>query len=305
MSYARLSKRPLLFRSFTGLALSEFDVISKEIESKYDEHERRRLYNRKRERDVGAGRPFKLKVRERFLMLLVYYRLYITYTLSGFLFDLDQSNICRDISMLEPLTKRCVPLPKKLYKRTRRARTIDEVEEYFPGFKAFIDSSEQEIPRPKNKRKRKSYYSGKKKKHTVKTQYMVNSEGLVLHKTEHKKGRKHDYDVYKHNHPLTPPQVENVFDLGYMGVKNDYPTVKSVLPFRKRRKSELSKEEMRQNRKHSKLRIIVEHTVSRIKKFGIMGTKFRNKLGRYDHASDIVSGLVNFRIMRTNGGMLL
>jgi hypothetical protein len=82
-------------------------------------------------------------------------------------------------------------LPKKLYKRTRRLRTIDEVEEeYFPGFKAFIDSSEQEIPRPKNKRKRKSYYSGKKKKHTVKTQHMVNSEGLILHKTKHKKGRK-------------------------------------------------------------------------------------------------------------------
>jgi hypothetical protein len=36
---------------------------------------------------VGAGRPFKLKVKERFLMmLLVYYRLYITYTLSEFLF---------------------------------------------------------------------------------------------------------------------------------------------------------------------------------------------------------------------------
>ena len=61
----------------------------------------------------------------------------------------------------------------------------------------------------------------------------------------------------------------------------------------------------RHNRKHSKLRVIVEHTVSRIKKFGIMGTKFRNRLGRYDHASDIVSGLVNFRIIRTNGRMLL
>ena len=95
--------------------------------------------------------------------------------------------------MLEPLIKLlCVPLPKKLYKRTRRrARTIDEVEEeYFPGFKAFVDSTEQEIPRPKNKKRRKSYYSGKKKKHTVKTQYMVNSEGLILHKTGHKRGRK-------------------------------------------------------------------------------------------------------------------
>ena len=42
-----------------------------------------------RKRDSGAGgRPFKLDVKDRFLMLLVYYRLYITYTLSGFLFDL-------------------------------------------------------------------------------------------------------------------------------------------------------------------------------------------------------------------------
>ncbi len=280
--------------------------IYTEIESRYNEHERKRLSRTKRERKVGAGRPFKLKVRERFLMLLVYYRLYITYTLSGFLFNLDQSNVCRDISIIEPLVKLCIPLPKKLYKRTRRLRTIDEVEEYFPGFKAFIDSSEQEIPRPKNKRRRKSYYSGKRKKHTVKIQYMVNSEGLILHKTEHKKGRKHDYDIFKNKHPTTPLQVENVFDLGYMGVQNDFPTVKSVLPFRKKRKSELSDGEKRHNRKHSKLRVIVEHTVSRIKKFGIMGTKFRNKLGRYDHASDIVSGLVNFRIMmRTNGGMPL
>ena len=197
-------------------------------------------------------------------------------------------------------------MPKKLYKRTRRSRTIDEVEEeYFPGFKAFIDSSEQEIPRPKNKRKRKSYYSGKKKKHTVKTQYMVNSEGTILHKTDHKRGRMHDYEIFKNKHPITPLQVENVFDLGYMGVQNDFPTVKSVLPFRKKRKKgELSNEEKKHNGKHSKIRVIVEHTVSRIKKFGIMGTKFRNKLGRYDHASDIVSGLVNFRIMRTNDTFL-
>jgi hypothetical protein len=57
MSYARLSRRPLLFKSFTGLEITEFDIISKGIESKYCEHERKRLSNRKRKRDVGAGRP--------------------------------------------------------------------------------------------------------------------------------------------------------------------------------------------------------------------------------------------------------
>ena len=134
---------------------------------------------------------------------------------------------------------------------------------------------------------------------------MVNSEGLILHKTGHDRGRIHDYEIFKNKHPTTPLQVKSVLDLGYLGVQNDFPTVKSVLPFRKKRKKgELSNEEKKYNRKHSKLRVIIEHTVSRIKKFGIMGTKFRNKLGRYDRASDIVSGLINFRIMQNNRTLL-
>jgi hypothetical protein len=302
MSYTRLSKKPRLFRSFTGLEIFEFDTICREIELRYQEYEKKRLSKKRRIRNIGAGRPFDLKVRDRFVMLLVYYKLYITYTLSGFLFNLDQSNVCRDISILEPLIERCIPLPKKLYRRTRRLRTIGEVEEYFPGFKAFVDSTEQEIPRPKNKKKRKNYYSGKKKKHTVKNQYMVNNQGLILHKTRHKKGKKHDYGVYKHSHPVTPSQVESVVvDLGYLGIQKDFPTVKSVLPYRKKRKSELSMEERRYNKKHAKLRIVVEHTICRIKKFGIIGSKFRNRLRRYDVISNIVSGLINFRIMRSNG----
>jgi hypothetical protein len=45
---------------------------------------------------------------------------------------------------------------------------------------------------------------------------MVNNHGYILHKTDHKKGRRHDYDVYKKNHPITPKQVLNVVDLGYL-----------------------------------------------------------------------------------------
>ena len=198
LNYAHLSKKPRQFRSFTGLEVGEFDSIYREIESKYEEHEIRRLSRkRKRERNVGAGRPFKLKLKDRLLMLLVYYRLYTTYTLAGYLFGLDQSNVCRDIKILEPLVRKCLPLPEKLYRKARRRlRTIEEVEQHSPGFKAFIEATEQEIPRPDNRRKRKSYYSGKKKKkHTVKKEVMVNKLGLILHQTGHEKGRKHDYAV--------------------------------------------------------------------------------------------------------------
>jgi hypothetical protein len=92
---------------------------------------------------MGAGRPFKLDVKNRFLMLLIYYRLYINYTLAGFLFDLDQSNICRDIQKIEGLVRQCVAIPQKIYKITKRLKTPEEeVEKYFPGFLAFIDCTE-------------------------------------------------------------------------------------------------------------------------------------------------------------------
>ena len=117
-----------------------------------------------REREIGAGRPFKLDIKDRFLMLLVYYRLYITYTLAGFLFDLDQSNICRNIQKIESLIRKCIPIPQKIYKITKRLKTPEEVEKYFPGFLAFIDSTEQQIPRPKIRKEDARYTIQAKRK---------------------------------------------------------------------------------------------------------------------------------------------
>ena len=133
--------------------MQEFDSIyNKKISKRYSKYELHRLSSK---RKAGAvGRSFKLDVKNRSLMLLVYYRLYITYTLAGFLFDLDQSNICRDIQKIEPLIRNCLPMPQKLYNITKRLKTPHEVEQYFPGFLSFIDSTEQQIPRPTdNKRK--------------------------------------------------------------------------------------------------------------------------------------------------------
>ncbi|MER5174576.1 MAG: transposase family protein [Candidatus Nitrosocosmicus sp.] len=147
LSYDRLSKKPLLFKSFTGLKIKEFDnIYDKEITKRYEEYEIKRLSTKSkdREREIGAGRHFKLDINDRFLMPLVYYRFYITYTLAGFLFDLDQSNICRDIQKIEPLIRKCVPIPQKLYNITKRLKTPEEeVEKYFPGFLSFTDSTEQ------------------------------------------------------------------------------------------------------------------------------------------------------------------
>ncbi len=111
--------------------MQEFDdIYNKEIVKRYDKYELQHLsFKRKyQKRKFGAGgRYFKLNLKDRFLMLLVYYHLYITYTLAGFLFDLDQSNICRDIQKIERLIRQCVPIPQKIYNITKRLK-IPEVE---------------------------------------------------------------------------------------------------------------------------------------------------------------------------------
>jgi len=77
LSYDRLSKKPLLFKSFTGLTVQEFDnIYEREITKRYNNYEIQCLPSKRKDRGRAkdAGRPFKLDVKDRFLVLLVYYR---------------------------------------------------------------------------------------------------------------------------------------------------------------------------------------------------------------------------------------
>ena len=107
----------------------------------------------------------------------------------------------------------------------------------------------------------------------------------------------HDYDIYKKNYPVTPKQVVNLFDLGYLGVEKDFPDQLSSLPNRKKRGLKLSQEEKEYNLQHTKRRIVIEHTICRLKKYRILSDIFRNKLRKHNKVSDIVSGLINYRII--------
>jgi DDE superfamily endonuclease len=120
---------------------------------------------------------------------------------------------------------------------------------------------------------------------------MVNNRGYILHKVAHKKGKRHDYDIYKENHPVISKQVVTIFDLGYLGMEKDYPDQPSSLPNRKKRNQGwLYEEEKEYNRTHSKKREYCdrEHTICRLKKFKILNDIFRNKLKKYNKVSDIV-----------------
>ena len=101
-----------------------------------------------------SGRSSKLKTLEdEVLMLLIYYRSYVTFHFLGLWFDLDESNIYRHIKRLEPMLASVIKIKKS------RELTQNDLETIL------IDATEVQIQRPK--KKQREFYSGKKKKYSI------------------------------------------------------------------------------------------------------------------------------------------
>ena len=113
LNYEKLSGKASIFKTFTGLEVSEFDDLYSRLETLNASFEEKRLARSDRKRKAGAGHPYKLNLKNRFLMLMLYYRLYVSSTLLGFMLDIGQTNVLKDIRALEPAVQACLPLPKK------------------------------------------------------------------------------------------------------------------------------------------------------------------------------------------------
>lgn len=298
LNHTKLTRKPEQFLRFTGMTVTQFDFLYKSIKKQYKTTERKRLSKRKRVRDIGAGRPFKLPLKDRILMLLIYYRCYTSYDLLEYLFGVDSSTICRHIIKIEPAVRESMPIPAKINADSKKLKSLEDIQQFFPELIAITDGTEQ--PRPKNKKKRKTHYSGKKKRHTIKNQITINLDGEIIHKPPHSPGRRNDYGIFKMKHPKLSKDLMIFYDLGYLGVEKDFEKQISVLPYKKKKGKELTITQKEWNKIQSKIRIKVEHAISKIKKFRINSETFRNRLCRYDGISDIVCEIVNFKIRWKN-----
>ncbi len=128
---------------------------------------------------------------------------------------------------------------------------------------------------------------------------MVNNQGFIIPKLRYRKGRGHDYIfAYKKSRPIMPKDVLNVFDLGYLPWRRkgfSCGTATST-PTRKQINFELSAREKEYNKNHYRKRILIEHTIFVNRKNMTLADVFRNKLRKYNRMSDIVIGLINYRI---------
>ena len=315
-----MSKNARAFRATIGMSLQQFNFLMRDVEKAYPEAERKRLEHPGRVRGVGAGRPFSLHPWDRVLLVLMYYRTYLTQDGMTHLFGISQGSISTNIGKMIPIIRECLPVPQKLYWQARKAATVEGLNELFPGLVALTDASEQPVQQPMRADMEESHYSAKAKTHTVKVQYTPSFGGLVVHKTAHSPGRRHDFKVYKMKHPTFPDNLpcgnaENAGrfdrnclrhygDTAYIAMRKVVPGLDSTTPIKRKPGKDLTPNQREYNRAHSRIRIRVENAIRRIKTFRIMNDRYRNRLGRYDRINDIVCGVVNQTILMKRAGTL-
>ena len=129
-----------------------------------------------------------------------------------------------------------------------------------------IDGTERPVQRPS---RRKSQYSGKKKRHTASHQIITDNKKRILAVGPAHHGRKHDKRIYDETRVDRPPDILVLGDLGYLGTTLE-------IPLKASKKKPLTKQEKDYNTWHAKLRVGVEHAIGRLKKFKIFSDIHRN-----------------------------
>lgn len=294
LSYAKVQNKSRVLQSLTGLNVSEFEHLFVSFERAWQDYLEQHHIAAPRARRYGAGRKPQLRDnRDKLLFILVYFRLYPTQEVQGFLFGIGQPQAHEWVHKLSPILNRALGYEQHLPERHpwRLERVLKECS----ALEFIIDGTERRIPRPKDKQERQQHYSGKKKMFSVKNLVVSQRQGKVLYLSDTYEGKKHDKAICDEEDYCFPPGTQLWKDTGFQGYEPE--GVKTHQPKKKPRNGELSQTEKQRNQEVSRQRVEIEHHIGGIKRCNIVVHPLRT---RTDHFTDTVMetacGLHNFRL---------
>ena len=138
------------------------------------------------------------------------------------------------------------------------------------------------------------FYSGKKKKHTLKIQIVVNKKTKAIVCTSCSNGKKHDFKIFKESKVHISLKTLVITDSGYQGLQKIHKNTQ--MPKKKSKKHPLSKEEKNQNSVTSSERVVNEHVIGMIKRFKIVADRYRNRRKRFGLRFNLIAGIYNFEL---------
>lgn len=156
--------------------------------------------------------------------------------------------------------------------------------------KIIVDSFETPIPRPSLNERQKRVYSGKKKRHTLKSQLLTDQTGRILDVSSGHRGPKSDVKIWNETDlPEELKEKPKIGDKAYIGAEK--PT---LIPKKKPKGGELSDEEKAENKRISQERIVVEHGIRKVKGFRVLRDEYRLAQGIFPTVVSAIVGLLQF-----------
>ena len=264
-----------------------------------------RLLNGEIRRLPKGGSLGVLDTSQKKLFFILYYmKTYSTFDALGFIFGFSSGHAHDHITRIFPVLKNTLNTLNVL-----PIRTISSVEELMQLVEKhgeiILDGVECSCVRPQNDELQKAHYSGKKKRHTIKTLVISNKDRRVLLVYLIAAGSVHDYKLFKQlfNQKMPWFSKTSIFlDLGFYGANSDYGN-NIKLPHKRKRKSKnnpnpvLSEQQVSDNKQHARNRIFVEHSIGGMKSFHCLMHRIRNHLpSLIDYFFHLSAGLWNFKI---------
>ena len=299
MQYKYISQHPKIFPKVTGLTVAEFDQLVTDIVPSYVEAEQERLQRANRQREIGAGRSYELELRDHVLLVVVWLRIYPTGDVLGYMFGVSAPTVSRTLARVLPLLEQAGADTMRLPDPGRkRRRQFSELLDMIPELTLIVDSFEQAVQRPQNQDDADAHYSGKKKRHTLKSQVAVDAHtGYISHVSDSVRGPTADIKLLEESGLLQrlPDEVGMGGDLAYIKLAN--LREHGFSPRRKPRGKPRPIPDSVFNRVFSHFRIIVEHTIGRMRRFQSINQTDRHHRHYHTARTRAIAGLVNRHLM--------
>ena len=163
------------------------------------------------------------------------------------------------------------------------------------GLEFIIDGVERPIQRPKNPERQRQFYSGKKKRHSIKNNLITERRTRKIKGLSTTcEGKKHDKKLADEQAPPFPKGSKLWKDTGFQGYEPEGVT--TLQPKKKPKGGELTPQEKEANRRISRVRVRVEHSIAGVKVFRVTRDVYRNLRTDFeDMVMETACGLHNLR----------
>lgn len=145
-----------------------------------------------------------------------------------------------------------------------------------------------------HKKNQRKYYSGKKKRHTLKTQVVVDKLSSKIICLYNDCGKSHDFKVFKESKTHVAEEVLIAVDSGYQGLQKLHKNTE--LPKKKSKKQPLSDADRKKNSELASKRVLNENVIGVVKRFRILAEKYRNRRKRFNLRFNLIAGVYNFEL---------